>query len=46
MKPFLLEEGITIFVVCFVGEKMIGEDLCLFFISASQVLCDPEGVKL
>jgi len=24
VKPFLLEEGITIFVACFVGEKMIG----------------------
>lgn len=46
MKPFLLEEGITIFVACFVGEKMIGEDLCPFLISASQVLRDPEGVEV
>lgn len=48
VKPFLLEEGITIFVACFVGEKTIGlwEDLGSFFMSASQVLCDPEQVRL
>lgn len=47
-EAFLLEEGIAIFVACFVGEKTIGlwEDLGPFFISASQVLGDPEQGKL